>query len=54
MCLSQKPFSIGVWAGFENEVTTKFRFSDFPIKSSSVIDQRNIEHEWPVYDSTCE
>lgn len=31
MCLSQKPFSVGLRAGFENEVLTKFRFSDFPL-----------------------
>lgn len=54
MCLSQKPFSAGLRAGFENEVTTKFRFSGFPIKSISVTDQCDVQQECLVYGSTCE
>lgn len=43
MCLSQKPFSAGLRAGFENEVTTKFRLSDCPTKSISATDQCNVQ-----------
>lgn len=42
LCLKPETFPVGLRAGFENEVTTKLRFSDFPVKSSSITGQCNI------------